>query len=139
MYEWLDGYLLAKRGGEKYFKPEWNWWIYRVGGKSYADVGVDGEGRAIFVTFKLDPEKGRFLQRQYRAAAPGFYTNKELYTTVWFDVESVPGRDRLPAGEPPEGAAYPPDDLLRELADESYAMALARLTKKGREALLSGE
>ena len=37
-YDWLDEYLLSKKGVAKDFKIEWNWVRYQIGGKLFAAV-----------------------------------------------------------------------------------------------------
>lgn len=35
-YDWLDEYLMAKKGVRKDFKQEWNWLRYMIGDKMFA-------------------------------------------------------------------------------------------------------
>ena len=35
-YEWMDEYLLAKKGVTKDLQADWNWIRYHVGGKMFA-------------------------------------------------------------------------------------------------------
>ena len=37
-YDWIDSYLLSKKGVEKDLQPEWNWIRYKVGGKMFAAI-----------------------------------------------------------------------------------------------------
>ena len=40
-YDWLDEYLLQKRGVTKDLQPVWNWVRYMIGGKMFAAVCLD--------------------------------------------------------------------------------------------------
>ena len=42
-YQWLDSYLLDKRGCVKDYKLEWGWFRYQVGGKLFAATCQPGE------------------------------------------------------------------------------------------------
>ena len=37
-YDWMDAYVLKKRGVTKDFQPAWNWIRYHVGGKMFAAI-----------------------------------------------------------------------------------------------------
>lgn len=40
-YEWLDDYLLQKRGVTKGYQPVWNWIRYHIGSKMFAALCLD--------------------------------------------------------------------------------------------------
>lgn len=44
-YEWIDEFLLAKKGVTKDLQKDWNWVRYLIGGKMFAAVclGENGE------------------------------------------------------------------------------------------------
>ena len=42
-YEWIDGFLLAKKGVSKDFKEEWNWIRYMIGDKMFAAICLGEE------------------------------------------------------------------------------------------------
>ena len=111
-YEWLDGFLLSLPGAVRDFKAEWQWVRYMVGGKMFAAMLADGEGRQV-VSLKLEPFEGEFLRGQYPDIAPGYYMNKRHWNSIRMDGEV-------------------PDDLLRELAHKSYNLVRSALTKKER-------
>lgn len=115
----MDAYLLAKPGVTKDFKPEWNWIRYHIGGKMFVSVCLDESGREVYITLKLEPLRGEFFREQYADVIPGYYMNK----THWNSIN-------------PNGAV--PDELLRDMLDESYALVLAGLTKKRQREILSG-
>lgn len=132
MYEWFDAYCMAKPGVTRDFKVEWNWYRYFVGGKFFAAAGQNGEGKIVFLSLRGEPDFNQFLRRNYQAVAPGYYSNKELWNTVWFSLEQIPQRDRDPDAPP----VFPPDDLVREMTDRSYEIMLGKLTKKQRAEIL---
>ena len=40
-YDWLDAYLMSKKGVTKDFKAEWNWIRYQIGGKLFTALCLD--------------------------------------------------------------------------------------------------
>ncbi len=54
--------------------------VYKVGGKMFALVTVDGEPG--HVTVKADPDDVVALQAQYRSVRPGHHMNKRHWVTV---------------------------------------------------------
>lgn len=116
-YHWLDSYLLGKRAVTKDLQPEWNWVRYQIGGKMFAAVCLDGEGRPYYINLKLDPAEGRFFREQYEDVLPGHYSNKEHWNSIR-----------------PDGAV--PDELLRELLDKSYQLVLGGFPKKRQREIL---
>jgi predicted DNA-binding protein (MmcQ/YjbR family) len=109
-YPWLEQYLLSKAGAVKDFKEEWGARRFMLGGKMFALWGGDKEGRPI-VTLKLDPGRGDALRQEYPDIVPGYYMNKLHWNSLYL-----------------EGSV--PDDIVRSMADESYAILLASLPKK---------
>ena len=115
MYEWFNEYCMAKPGVTRDFKAEWGWYRYFVGGKFFAAAGRNEEGEIFFLTLRCEPDFNQFLRQNFQAIAPGFYSNKELWNTVWFSLEQIPERDRLPSAPPlfpPDGPALLPGDCL---------------------------
>ena len=115
-YEWLDEYLLSKPGAEKDFKLEWGWHRYMVRGKLFAAVCAPGPehkppyGGHELVNLKCDPRLGELFRAQYPEVEPGFYCDKRNWIAVLLDGEL-------------------PDDILRDLCDQSYALVVAKLPK----------
>lgn len=118
-YDWLDDYLMEKKGVEKDLKKEWNWIRYQIGGKMFAALCLGEDGVPYYITLKLEPEEGDFLRKQYEDIVPGYYMNK----THWNSVR-------------PDGAV--PDELLKDLLDKSYELVLAGLSKKKQKEILEG-
>ncbi len=116
--EWLDGFLLEKKGVTKDFQQDWNWIRYHIGGKMFAAICLsDKDNRPVYITLKLDPEEGAFLRNEYEDIIPGYYMNKVHWNSI-----------------KPEGAV--PDDLLKDLLDKSYQLVLSGLSKKKQKEIL---
>ena len=115
-YPWLEAYLLEKTGCVQQYKIEWASMRYLIGGKEFARTGEDKEGREI-INLKLEPLRGEFLREHYEEIVPGYYANK----THWNSVDL-------------NGSV--PDDLMREMCDESYRLVLGGLTKKAQREIL---
>lgn len=116
-YDWMDGYLLQKRGVTKDLQPDWNWIRYHVGGKMFAAVCLDWEGRPYYINLKLEPLEGEMLRSEYPDIIPGYYSNKRHWNSV-----------------KPDGAV--PDALLKRLLDRSYSLVLGGFSKKRQREIL---
>ena len=111
-YDWLDEYLLGKKGVTKDLQTDWNWVRYHIGGKMFAAVCLEWQdNKPYYITLKLDPAEGDFLRTQYEDIIPGYYMNK----THWNSIK-------------PDGNV--PDDLLKDLLDKSYELVLHGFSKK---------
>lgn len=117
-YEWIDSYLLNKKGVTKNFKIEWNWIRYQIGGKMFAAICLDSDDKPHYITLKLNPDEGEFLRQQFDDIIPGYYMNK----THWNSIN-------------PDGEV--PDDLLKEMLDKSYQLVLSSFSRKKQEEILS--
>lgn len=117
-YEWIDSYLLNKKGVTKDFKIEWNWIRYQIGGKMFAAICLDSDDKPHYITLKLNPDEGEFLRQQFDDIIPGYYMNK----THWNSIN-------------PDGEV--PDDLLKEMLDKSYQLVLSSFSRKKQEEILS--
>jgi len=118
-YDWLDKYLMRKKGTTWDFKEEWQWKRYQVGGKLYAAVCKGESGQDELITFKLEPLEGELLRKEYPDIIPGYYMNKTHWSSIKIN-----------------GAA--PDEVVRRMADESYRLVLGGLTKKQRAEITGG-
>lgn len=119
-YDWMDSFLLSKKGVTKDFKEEWNWIRYQIGGKMFAALCLNGDGKPYYITLKLEPAEGEFLRGQYRDIVPGYYMNKEHWNSI-----------------DPDGNV--PEELLKDLLDKSYELVLNGFSKKKRMEILSEE
>jgi predicted DNA-binding protein (MmcQ/YjbR family) len=88
--------------------------VYKVGGKMFALVPHEAEPATV--NLKCDPEWSEVLRGAYAAVRPGYHMNKKHWNTVVLD-GSVP------------------DDELEELVAHSYALVVASLPRREREAL----
>lgn len=109
-YNWIDDYLMGKKGVEKDFKIEWNWQRYMIRGKMFAAVCYDTE-RETLITVKLDPVVSESLRQQYEDIIPGYYMNKIHWSSVKADGKV-------------------PDELLKTMLDEAYELVLHGFSKK---------
>lgn len=121
-YDWLDAHLLAKPGAAKDYKTEWGWWRYRVDGRMFAAICQPGPNHAAvesreLVSLKCDPLRAEALRQAFADVIPGFYCDKRCWNSVYLDGQV-------------------PDELLRQMCDESYALVMAKITKKRRLELL---
>ena len=118
-YEWIDEYLLEKKGVTKDIQEEWNWIRYHIGGKMFAAICRDDDNIPVYITLKLDPLEGNYLRNQYEDIIPGYYMNKTHWNSVKADGEV-------------------PDDVLKDLLDKAYTIVLESLTKKKQKEILEG-
>lgn len=116
-YEWIDEFLLEKKGVTKDLKKEWNWVRYLIEDKMFAAICLDDENKPYYITLKLDPEEGDFLRQQYEDIIPGYYMNKVHWNSV------------KPDGEVP-------DELLKDMLDKSYQLVLNGFSKKKQQKIL---
>ena len=117
-YDWLDAYLLNKRGVTKDLQKDWNWVLYHIGDKMFAAVCLNWEDSLpYYITLKLEPSEGDFLREQYEDIVPGYYMNKEHWNSI-----------------KPDGAV--PDDLMKDLLDKSYELVLGSYSKKRQREIL---
>ena len=116
-YDWMDGYLLSKRGVEKDLQPDWNWIRYKIGGKMFAAILLGDDDQPYYINLKLEPTEGEFLRGQYKDIIPGYYSNKRCWNSVNPDGEVL-------------------DALLKSLLDKSYQLVLAGFSKKKQREIL---
>lgn len=117
-YDWMDAYLMGKRGVEKDLQVEWNWIRYKIGGKMFAAILLDdADNHPVYINLKLEPTEGEFLRGQYADIIPGYYSDKRCWNSV------------MPDGQVP-------DELLRTLLDKSYALVLRGFSKQKQRELV---
>ena len=116
-YDWLDDYLMDKRGVTKDLQPEWNWVRYKIGEKMFAAILLDDDDKPYYINLKLEPTEGEFLRQQYADIIPGYYSDKRCWNSVM-----------------PDGAV--PDALLKSLLDKSYRLVLDGFSRKKRREIL---
>lgn len=116
-YEWMDEYLLQKRGVTKDLQESWNWIRYHVGGKMFAAVCLGEGDKPYYINLKLEPLEGEFFRSQYEDIIPGYYSNKIHWNSI------------KPDGEVP-------DELLKDMLDKSYRLILSGFSKKKQREIL---
>lgn len=113
----IETWCFKHKGVEGELKPEWNAYLYKVGGKMFALVGADQTGRNI-ISLKLEPSYGEALRTEYADIVAGYYLNKMHWNSVYLD-----------------GSVS--ESLLQELIAQSYQNVLHSLTKKAQQEILS--
>lgn len=117
-YDWIDDFLLGKKGVTKDFQADWNWIRYKVDDKMFVAVCLDDNDKPVYITLKLNPIDGEFFRNNYEDIIPGYYMNKTHWNSIKAD-------------------GNVPDDVVKELLDKSYNEILNKLTKKKRVEILS--
>lgn len=116
-YQWLEEYCTSKKGAFKEYKEEWGVYRYMLRDKMFVMHGGDNEGKEI-ITVKLDPMQGQRLREVYEGdIVPGYYMNKEHWNSVYVDGDV-------------------PDDILRDMLDQSYELILNGFSKKVQKEIL---
>jgi predicted DNA-binding protein (MmcQ/YjbR family) len=91
--------------------------VYKVGGKLFALTQPEELPHRL--NLKCEPERALELRDRYEDIQPGYHMNKKHWNTI-----TLGGRV--------------PSKLIRELVDHSYALVVASLPKKVRDALQEG-
>ncbi len=112
-YRWLDEHLQDQPSTVKEFQPAWQAYKYLLGGKMYAYIGVNDKNGRPIVTLKLEPIYSDMLRREYADIIPGYYMNKQHWSSVYLDGEV-------------------PRDVIAGIVCASHKLALSSLSKKAR-------
>jgi predicted DNA-binding protein (MmcQ/YjbR family) len=88
--------------------------VFKVGGKVFAISALEHE--PLEVSVKCEPELASELRHTYPAIRPGYHLNKRHWNTITLD-------DSLP------------DQLVRDLVEDSYDLVVSALPKRVREEL----
>jgi predicted DNA-binding protein (MmcQ/YjbR family) len=115
-YDWMDDYILEKKGVTKDFKLEWNAYRYLVGKKMMGMHCGDKYDKSI-ITLKCDPDFGILLRETYKDITAGYYMNKVHWNSLYLDGDV-------------------PDEILKQMIDNSYDLIFASLTKKLQKEIL---
>lgn len=91
--------------------------VYKVKGKMFALVPQSGDAS---ISLKCDPTYGTILRQSYAAIQPGYHLNKVHWISIDLDGDV-------------------PDDEVRDLIEQSYALVVRGLTRVQRAALERGE
>ena len=106
-------YCLALKGTTESFPFDDVTLVFKVGGKMYALVSLDGD---LSINLKCDPEKAIELREQYEAVTPGYHMNKTHWNSIFVD-----------------GTIS--DKLIQQWIFDSYTLVKASLPKKVRDLL----
>ncbi|MNJ55798.1 hypothetical protein D3C77_513160 [compost metagenome] len=117
MYNQLTAYGLSKKGAVQDYPFGPDPLVMKVGGKMFALLTEEGNGRQVRISLKCDPVIAANLREQHECVLPGYHLNKTHWNTVIAD------------------GSLPMDDL-EKMIDHSYDLVLGTLTKAAREALL---
>ena len=88
--------------------------VFKVSGKMFAISALERE--PLEVSVKCDPELAVELRNSYAAIRPGYHLNKRHWNTITLD-------DSLP------------DQLVRDLIEDSYDLVVSALPRRVREEL----
>jgi len=110
----LRRWCLAQAGAVEDFPfgPEHS--VFKVGGRIFALSALDRT--PLEVSVKCEPELAVELRDSYRAIRPGYHLNKRHWNTITLD-------------------ASLPDQLVRDLIEDSYDLVANALPKRTREQL----
>ena len=110
----IEDYCGRKAGAASGFPFGEGHRVFKVGGKIFAVVGV--EGSPAKVTFKTDRELSPLLRDEYPSVRPARYFDKRYWSTLTCD-------------------GTVPDEEVFELLDTSYDIVLESLRKSDRRAI----
>src|SRR3954449_3448787 len=94
------------------FGPEHS--VFKVGGKMFALSALDRE--PLEVSVKCEPELAEQLRHTHAAIRPGYHLNKRHWNTITVD-------------------GTLPDDLVRDLVEDSYDLVVSALPRRVRAQL----
>ena len=112
--ETLREYCLSKKGVTEEFPFGEDTLVFKAGGKIFLLTGLGDTSLQFNV--KCDPDRAIELREQYDAVQPGYHMNKKHWNTVTID-GSIP------------------QQLLKEMIDESYNLVVQSLPQRIRRQL----
>jgi predicted DNA-binding protein (MmcQ/YjbR family) len=110
----LRGWCLDHAGAFEDFPFTAEHSVFKVEGKMFAISALDRE--PLEVSVKCEPELAVELRNSYPAIRPGYHLNKRHWNTITLD-----------------GSL--PDQLVRDLIEDSYDLVVSALPKRVREEL----
>jgi predicted DNA-binding protein (MmcQ/YjbR family) len=110
----LRGWCLRQGGASEDFPFGPDHSVFKVAGKMFAISALDR--RPLEVSVKCEPELALQLRDTYPAIRPGYHLNKRHWNTITVD-------DSLP------------DQLVRDLIEDSYDLVVSALPRRVREQL----
>ena len=109
-------HCLMKAGATEGFPFGEDTLVFKVGGKVFALLSLSSVPTQI--NLKCEPETAVTLRAEHSAVRPGYHMNKTHWNTVVFD-----------------GSL--PQELLRQMIDDSYRLVFSSLSRKARTAIES--
>ncbi|UCG28099.1 MAG: MmcQ/YjbR family DNA-binding protein [Bacteroidales bacterium] len=106
--ESIRDYCLSKKGVTESFPFDETTLVFKVAGKIFALIDLEGDLR---INLKCDPLLAVELREQYHAVIPGYHMNKKHWNTVIID------------GSVPVGRIY-------QWIDDSYELVVQKLSQK---------
>jgi predicted DNA-binding protein (MmcQ/YjbR family) len=87
----LRDYCISKKGSTESFPFGDDTLVFKVNGKIFALVNLDGD---LSINLKCDPSLAIELRERYSSVTPGYHMNKTHWNTVLID-GSVPDKEVL--------------------------------------------
>ena len=87
--ETLRDYCISKKGADESFPFGEDTLVFKVTGKIFALVNLDGD---LSINLKCDPAFAIELRERYSSVTPGYHMNKKHWNTVMLD-GSVPDKE----------------------------------------------
>jgi predicted DNA-binding protein (MmcQ/YjbR family) len=84
----LRDYCISKKGADESFPFGDDTLVFKVGGKIFALVNLEGD---LSINLKCDPAFALELREEFPCVQPGYHMNKKHWNTVFID-GSVPDR-----------------------------------------------
>jgi len=106
--EELRDYCLSLKGATEDFPFDKTTLVFKVGGKMFCLTDLEG---VLAISVKNEPEKNIELREEYPAVKPGYHMNKKYWNTI-------------------ELNGTIPDDMIKNLIDESYDLVTMSLPRK---------
>jgi predicted DNA-binding protein (MmcQ/YjbR family) len=111
----IRNYCISKKGVTEGFPFDNDTLVFKVAGKMFALVNLEGDLR---INLKCEPSKALELREQFTAVIPGYHMNKKHWNTVKID-------------------GLIKDNLVMEWIDNSYNLVIEKLTLAERNSLNS--
>lgn len=113
--EELRAYCLSLKGVTEDFPFDESTLVFKVAGKMFCLTNLEGD---LTVNLKNEPVRNIELREEYPAIKPGYHMNKIHWNTIDID-GSIP------------------DDVIKNLIDESYDLVVMKLKKLEQQRLKS--
>ena len=111
--EELREYCISLNGVSEDFPFDETTLVFKVSGKMFCLTNLEDE---FAIALKNDPEKNIELREEYPVIKPAYHMNKQHWNSIKVD-GSIP------------------DDMIKNLIDESYDLVVMKLTRKQQQEL----